>query len=151
MTFLSIGTEEESSQISMIRIINYLYWNLKLPCEMCAAMDSLWTQGLYSPPGSSVHGILQARILEWVAISYSKGTFLTQGSNPCLLHWQADSLPLSHLGSPLLILFTYKWTCSNIFKIRVKSAQKYMYWSSSFSNDQYFASLDTSNFSYSDF
>ena len=26
----------------------------------------------YSPPGSSVHGILQARILEWVAISFSK-------------------------------------------------------------------------------
>ena len=27
-----------------------------------------------SPPGSSVHGILQARILEWVAISYSRGS-----------------------------------------------------------------------------
>ena len=27
----------------------------------------------YSLPGSSVHGILQARILEWVAISFSKG------------------------------------------------------------------------------
>ena len=26
--------------------------------------------------------------------------FLTQGSNPCVLPWQADSLPLSHLGSP---------------------------------------------------
>ena len=28
----------------------------------------------FSPPGSSVHGILQARILEWVAISYSRGS-----------------------------------------------------------------------------
>ena len=28
----------------------------------------------YRPPGSSVHGILQARILEWVAISYSRGS-----------------------------------------------------------------------------
>ena len=27
--------------------------------------------------------------------------FLTQGSNPCLLHWEAGSLPLSHQGSPL--------------------------------------------------
>ena len=27
-----------------------------------------------SPPGSSIHGILQARILEWVAISFSKGS-----------------------------------------------------------------------------
>ena len=33
-----------------------------------------------------------------------QGIFLTQGSNPCLLcllHWQADSLPQSHLGSPI--------------------------------------------------
>ena len=29
-----------------------------------------------------------------------QGIYLTQGSNPCLLHWQADSLPLSHQGSP---------------------------------------------------
>ena len=27
-----------------------------------------------SPPGSSIHGILQARILEWVAISFSRGS-----------------------------------------------------------------------------
>ena len=34
-----------------------------------------------------------------------QGIFLTQGSNPCLLclqHWLVDSLPLSHLGSPIL-------------------------------------------------
>ena len=40
----------------------------------------------YSRPGSSVLGILQARILEWVAISFSRGIFPTQGSNPGLLH-----------------------------------------------------------------
>ena len=34
-----------------------------------------------SPPGSSVQGIFQARILEQVAISYSREIFLTQGSN----------------------------------------------------------------------
>ena len=34
---------------------------------LCDPMDG-------SPPGSSVHGILQARILEWVAISFSKGS-----------------------------------------------------------------------------
>ena len=38
----------------------------------------------YSPPGCSVHGILQATMLEWVAISFSKGIFLTQGLNPGL-------------------------------------------------------------------
>ena len=38
-----------------------------------------------SPPGSSVHGILQARILEWVAVPFSRGLFLNQGLNPGLL------------------------------------------------------------------
>ena len=32
------------------------------------------------------------------------GTFPGQGWNLCLLHWQADSLPLSHQGSPRLLL-----------------------------------------------
>ena len=36
-------------------------------------------------------GFSQARILEWVAISFSKGVFPTQGSNLGLLHWRADS------------------------------------------------------------
>ena len=64
-----------------------------------------------APPGSSVHGILQARILEWVAISSSRGIFPTQGSNPHLLHWQMDSLSLGHLGVPCLIntIFIYSY------------------------------------------
>ena len=39
---------------------------------------------------------------EYVAISFSRGSFPTQGSNLCLLHWQTDSSPLSHQGSPWL-------------------------------------------------
>ena len=35
--------------------------------------------------------------------------FLDQGQNPCLLYWQADSLPLSHQGSPGIGLFRLKW------------------------------------------
>ena len=59
-----------------------------------------------SLPASSVHGIFQARILEGVAISFSR-IFPTQGSNPCLLHWQGDSSPLNHLGGPTsIILYT---------------------------------------------
>ena len=38
----------------------------------------------YSPPGSSVLRILQARILEWVARALLQGVFPTQGSNQCL-------------------------------------------------------------------
>ena len=44
-----------------------------------------------SPPGSSVHGISQARILEWVAICFSRESSQL-GLNPCPLHWQADSI-----------------------------------------------------------
>ena len=33
------------------------------------------------------------------------GIFLDQGSNPCPLHWQADSQPLRHQGSPCRIFF----------------------------------------------
>ena len=40
----------------------------------------------YSPPGSSVHGILQTRILEWVAILFSRGIFSTLGLKPGLPH-----------------------------------------------------------------
>ena len=39
-----------------------------------------------SPPGSPVHGILQTRILEWVAMSFSRVIFLTQGLNLGLLY-----------------------------------------------------------------
>ena len=54
-----------------------------------------------SLPGSSVHRILQARILECVIISFSRGISQTQGLNCHLLDKQVDSLWLSHQGSPL--------------------------------------------------
>ena len=56
-----------------------------------------------SPLGSSVHGISQARILEWVAISFSRGSS-QQGLNPHLLrllHCRQILLPLSPWGSPI--------------------------------------------------
>ena len=60
---------------------------------LCDPMDC-------SPPGSSVHGILQARILEWV---FLQGILPMQGSKQhllCLLHWQAGSLLLMPPGKP---------------------------------------------------
>ena len=47
-----------------------------------------------SPPGPSVHGIFQGRILEWVAMPSSRGSSQPMDQRIlCLLHWQADSLP----------------------------------------------------------
>ena len=68
---------------------------------LCDPMDG-------SPPGSSVHGILQARILEWVAISFSRGSSQLRDQTHSLLPWMADSLPLSYQGSP----FTMVVICS---------------------------------------
>ena len=51
-----------------------------------------------SPPGSSVHGNSQARLLECVAIFFS-GNLPDQGIKPASSAWQVDSLPLSHPGS----------------------------------------------------
>ena len=59
------------------------------------------------PPGFSVYGISQARILNGLPLP-PPGIFLTQALNLGLLHWQVDSFPLSHLGSP------------NVFKVACK-------------------------------
>ena len=52
-----------------------------------------------SPPGSSVHGVLQARILEWVAMS-SSGDLSNPGIKPRSPTLQADSLPTEPPGKP---------------------------------------------------
>ena len=46
-------------------------------------------------PGSPVHGILQARILEWVAMPSSRESSWPRDQTLCLLHWQADSEALA--------------------------------------------------------
>ena len=62
---------------------------------LCHPMD-------YSLPVSSVHGILQARILEWVAsCSLLQGIFPTQGLNLGLLHCRQIIYYLSYQGSLL--------------------------------------------------
>ena len=45
-------------------------------------------------PDLFVHGILQARILEWVDISSSRGSSWPRDQTPYLLHWHLGSLPL---------------------------------------------------------
>ena len=72
----------------------------------CLCAKSLQWRTLCDPmdcslPGSSVHWILQARILEWVVMP----PFPIQGSNLCLLGlllWQVGSLPLAPPGKPYI-------------------------------------------------
>ena len=56
-----------------------------------------------SLPGSSVHGIFWARVLEQVALFILQGIFLTQGSNLGLLHCMQMLYWLSHQGSSSLV------------------------------------------------
>ena len=70
-------------------------WGCCSVTKSCLTLRSLWTVAYQAPlwefPGKNTgvgcHSLLQE-------------IFPTQGSNPCLLDWQADSLPLSHQGSP---------------------------------------------------
>ena len=84
----------------------------KLCPTLCDPMDG-------SPPGSSVHGILQARILEWVAISFSRGSSnlgIEHGS-PAL---QADALSSEPPGKTLNKLMDQKK------KLKKKETAKYL-------------------------
>ena len=76
--------------------LHSLSWSM-CACAVAQLCPTLCDPRNCSPPDSSVHGIIQARILEWVAIFLLQGIFPTQRSNLhllWLLHWQADSLPL---------------------------------------------------------
>jgi len=74
-----------------------------VPSNSCNPMDC-------SPPGSSIHGIFRARILEWVAISSSRGSFQ---SNPGIelesLALQADSLTAKTLEKQSFHYLCLRW------------------------------------------
>ena len=71
----------------------YLVSSPKILClTLCKSMDC----GL---PGSSDNEIFQARILEMVAISFSRGSSASQGLNPGLLHCRPSIYCLSHQES----------------------------------------------------
>ena len=63
-------------------VVCHCYFNLQFPndvwlrtCVHAQLCLTLCDPSDCSPPGSFVHGISQARVLEWVAISYSRGSF----------------------------------------------------------------------------
>ena len=101
---------------------NYeIYYSLSVPfstlCVLVAlSCPALWDPMDCSPPGSSVHGILQVRVLEWVASSFS-GDF----PNPGIIHrspaLQADSLPSEPPRNPLFP-FEPKCYASQIMQVK---------------------------------
>ena len=75
-------------------------WNHKKRKWKSLSRFQLWDLMDCSLPGSSVQGILQARILEWVAIRFSRGSS-QPGIKPRSLAFQVDSLLSEPPGKPL--------------------------------------------------
>ena len=72
-----------------------------------------------SLPGSCIHGILQARILEQVAMPSSRGIFPTQGQNSDLMRCRQILYCMSHKGSPLkyqyFLILKHVWLRSAVY------------------------------------
>ena len=79
--------------------IQKVQFNHSVRPTLCNPMDC-------SPPGSSVHEIFQARILEWVAIP-SPGDLPNPGIEPGSPALQANSLPTELQGRLLLLLLSH--------------------------------------------
>ena len=73
---------------SFLKLMNCLINIVKVKVLVPQSCPTLWNPIGCSPPGSSVPGILQTRILEWVAILFSRGSF-----------WPKDQIQVSCIAS----------------------------------------------------
>ena len=93
-------------------VILYMHVKSLQSCPaLCDGLDC-------SPPGSSVHGTLQERVLEGVATPSSKGFSRSRNRTciSCLLHWQV-LLHQHHLGSPVLYIHCWMWFAYSLLRI----------------------------------
>ena len=71
-----------------------------------------------TPSGSSVYGILQARVLEWIAVPFSRGS--SWPKDPTHVSYTVDSLPIEPLTLiiwGLIVYFQKKYTWDNEFSV----------------------------------
>ena len=90
---------------------------------------TLWDPMDCSLPGSSVHGISQTRMLECIAVSFSRGSFLPRVGifKPRSSALQADSLPFEPSGKQKTTLFFFAIKlCNRQLSTRVDNCQKGM-------------------------
>ena len=93
-----VGHVEVSEQMCMHYIACFRF---KSESEVAQLCPTLCDPMHYSPPGSSVQGTLQARILGWVDMPSSRGSSQSRDQTyVSLLHWQAGSLPLAPPRKP---------------------------------------------------
>ena len=93
----------------VLRMIKYACAVLCPAGQLC---PTLCEPMVCSPPDSSVHGILQARLLEWVAISFSRGS--SRPRDQTCLHCRQIPFHLSHQGSPKVsLVILMRWVCEH--------------------------------------
>ena len=103
---MSCVTSDRSSKLSADFFIcgrwaRHLAWagtQWKVESEVAQSCLTLWDPMDCSLPGSSVHGIFQARVLEWVATSFSRGSSQLR-DRTWVSHIAGRLYPLSHQGS----------------------------------------------------
>ena len=120
------------TQGSNLCLLSLLHWQvdslpLVLPdAAVAKSLQSCLT--LYnpidgSPPGSSVPGILQARILEWVAISFSSACVHAKLLQSCpTLCDPMDSSPAGSSGHRILLVRTLEWVAISFSKCHLGNA-----------------------------
>ena len=93
-------------------------------CSVTHSCPTLWDPMDYSSPGSSVHRILQVRILEWVPISYFRGssrprdgTSISRNGRQILYHWASWEAQLKPLTVDTQTLVIQHWNVSLITDI----------------------------------
>ena len=93
---------------------------------LCNLMD-------YNPSDFSVHGILQARILQWVAIHFSRGS-----------SWPRDQTQVSHIAGRFFTIWTTRCHiihCYNVWHIHRASSTTNVHWSCWFSHIYFQSSI----------
>ena len=85
-----------------------LWWPLPLRSTGSRRAGSVVVACGFSSCGSRAQQLWlagSAVVAHGLSCSTARGIFPDQGSNPCPLHWQADSQPLCHQGSPSILFF----------------------------------------------
>ena len=118
-----------SSEYTVLRMLRPTFGCVRDDMHACVCVCAkslqlcpiLWDPTNSSPLASSVYGILQAKTLESLAISFSRGIFPTQGSDMCLLRFPHCRQILYHWASveALGMMISCKWTL--ICKFHVKT------------------------------
>ena len=97
--------------LAMYRAINPVYVCVCVREHACVCIShsalSVCNPMDCSPPGFSAHGILQARILEWVATAFSSGSSEPRDQTQ-VSHIAADSLPPEPPGKPQYLAYVPK-------------------------------------------